>query len=339
MRFTETEKFRVAVVALFNEKYSFREIARKLHREASTVIKIIKNYKLNKSTERKKGSGGKFKLDQEDTKFVKKSIIKNKELSASKIAAALYNATGKNVSQWTISRFLRKEGFLSRKYTNRPELSSKNIKSRLIMTNNWSKWPLKKFRKIIFSDECRFCLNGSDGRQRIRRKSGECLNPENIKGTKKFGGGGVMAWGCISYNGVGKLVVIEGNLDSIKYRRLLSENLHDSAEIMNLDNDFIFQQDNAGCHVSKYTMEFFNENGINLLEWPAQSLDLNPIEHIWSFMKKKLLNQVLKNKGELINKLNEIWNSLPRELVKNLIDSMPRRCEAVIRANGGHTRY
>jgi transposase len=133
--------------------------------------------------------------------------------------------------------------------------------------------------------------------------------------------------------------VIDGNLDDITYTRLLSENLHDSAEIMGLDNNFIFQQDNAGCHVSKYTMEFFKENEIDLLEWPAQSPDLNPIENIWSFMKKKLLSQVFKNKSELINKLNEIWNNLPRELVKTLIDSIPRRCEAVIRANGGNTRY
>jgi hypothetical protein len=96
-----------------------------------------------------------------------------------------------------------------------------------------------------------------------------------------------MFLGCISYEGVGKLVKIDTTMDSIGYTRLLAENLHESAEIMGLSDDFVFQQDNAPCHKSAYTRKFFEKNGITVIEWPAQSPDLNPIERI---LRKSLKN-------------------------------------------------
>jgi DDE superfamily endonuclease len=135
------------------------------------------------------------------------------------------------------------------------------------------------------------------------------------------------------------LVVLEGTLDSVGYVRLLSENLFDSVDLMHLGLDFIFQQDNAPCHVSRHTMQFFTTNEIKLLEWPSQSPDLNPIEHVWAFMKKKLGKMIIKNKTELIQQVRAVWSSIPREFIRNLIDSMPRRIEEVVRARGGTTSY
>ena len=87
------------------------------------------------------------------------------------------------------------------------------------------------------------------------------------------------------YFSVRKLIVLDQTLDSISYVKVLSENLYESANIMNL-NSFIFQQDNAPCHTSKYTRLFFENNQIKLLKWPAQSPDLSLIEHVWTCIKK-----------------------------------------------------
>ncbi len=148
-----------------------------------------------------------------------------------------------------------------------------------------------------------------------------------------------MVWGCISYKGVGELRVIDDTMDSIAYTRVLSECLHDSVSAAGLSGDFMFQQDNAPCHKSTYTKEFFRVNDINVIDWPAQSPDLNPIENVWAFIKQKLKNYEIKSRSFLIEKVTEIWGSISPNYIKRLYDGMPKRLEMVIRNGGGHIPY
>src|SRR4249919_1728143 len=96
----------------------------------------------------------------------------------------------------------------------------------------------------------------------------------------------------------GKLVFIEGIMDRYKYMNIISENLNESANIIGVE-EFIFMQDNDPKHKAKIVMEYFDENDIELMEWPAQSPDLNPIEHLWSIMKINLRENPAKNLMEL----------------------------------------
>ena len=75
--------------------------------------------------------------------------------------------------------------------------------------------------------------------------------------------------------------------------------------------------------------------------WPAQSPDLNPIEHLWTHLKKKLAEyeQPPKEILELWERAEAEWNKIDKEVCQNLIESMPRRIEAVIGAKGGYTKY
>jgi len=182
-------------------------------------------------------------------------------------------------------------------------------------------------------------LFNSDGRVKVWCKPEERYDEKNCLATVKGKGERIMVWGCIAYEGVGALTVINGTLDSIGYTRILSTYLHDSANKLGLKDGFIFQQDNAPCHKSQYTMEFFKESKVTLLDWPPQSPDLNPIEHVWSYMKLKLTEKEVKNKKQLITEIFNIWHAIPNDFIRNLYDSMPNRVEAVIRAKGGHTSY
>ena len=87
-----------------------------------------------------------------------------------------------------------------------------------------------------------------------------------------------MLWGCFSSAGTVKLVRIEGRMDGAKYRQILEENLFESAKTLKLGRKFTFQQDNDPKHIAKATLEWLNKKRINVLEWPSQSPDLNPIK-------------------------------------------------------------
>ena len=103
----------------------------------------------------------------------------------------------------------------------------------------------------------------------------------------------------------------------------------------------IFQQDNDPKHISKKAKQWFEDNGIQVLAWPAQSLDINPIEHLWVHLKRALQKYPSSLKGvhELWERLVEEWNGIPVEACQKLIKSMPRRIQAVIREKGDHTDY
>ena len=107
----------------------------------------------------------------------------------------------------------------------------------------------------------------------------------------------------------------------------------------NVDN-YIFQQDGAPCHTAKICTKWFADNGIRLLDWPGNSPDLNPIENLWARLKRLVAAKRPSNKRELIAAIIATWHhTISKDNLKCLVDSMPRRCEAVIKARGYPTKY
>lgn len=150
-----------------------------------------------------------------------------------------------------------------------------------------------------------------------------------------------MVWGCFSKKGVGDLVHIPTIMDKSVYEDILKNHLKKSARKLRLGSNYVFQQDNDPKHTAKTVQEWFRRNKINKMDWPAQSPDLNPIENLWSELGRKVArrDRAPKNSKELVAILQEEWNAIPKDVTAKLVESMPRRLEAVIAAHGGHTKY
>ena len=151
-----------------------------------------------------------------------------------------------------------------------------------------------------------------------------------------------MVWGCMMWEGVGNLVKIDGKMDADLYCQILEDDFLGSLDWWGKSpEDVIFQQDNDPKHRSKKAEKWFKDNGVEVLPWPAQSADLAPIEHLWGHLKNSLKEYDQPPSGvlELWERVEKEWENIKPEVCQGLIESMPRRVAAVIKAKGGYTKY
>ena len=87
--------------------------------------------------------------------------------------------------------------------------------------------------------------------------------------------------------------------------------------------------------------DFLQDRNVSVLPWPAKNPDLNPIEHIWDLLDRRLRARAIppRNVQELADALVEQWGNISQQELSNLVQSMRRRCTAEVNAAGGHTRY
>ncbi len=191
--------------------------------------------------------------------------------------------------------------------------------------------------KVLFSDESKFCNSVGNQGPRVWRKGGEAHSRSYLKSSVKFPQS-VMIWGPMSSAGVGPLCFLKTNITASVYQEIVEHFMLPSADQLFKDADFIFQQDLAPGHTAKITNSWLSDHGVGVLDWPANSPDLN-IENLWGIVKRKMRNKRSKNADELKATVKETWASTPPQQCHKLITSMPRWIEAVIKAEGAPTKY
>ena len=100
-------------------------------------------------------------------------------------------------------------------------------------------------------------------------------------------------------------------------------------------NGFIFQQDLAPAHSAKSTKGWLENSQLQVLDWPANSSDLNPIENLWAMLNKHHPNTSQRPKDAI----KTCWNEVTPHECQQLIHSVPRRIEAVIKVRGDGTKH
>ena len=151
-----------------------------------------------------------------------------------------------------------------------------------------------------------------------------------------------MVWGCICFNyGVGTLCKVDGNINAQKYIDILEDNIWPLIARHFPRNNYLFQDGNAPVHRAAVTGQYCATNGLKCMSWPSQSPDLNIIENVWLFIKRKLQTLVLniKTSEDLFREILRIWQSIEPEYIQSLYKSIPRRIQNVIRLKGHLPKY
>lgn len=194
---------------------------------------------------------------------------------------------------------------------------------------------------ILFSDESRFCLHNDSRRPRVYRNARNRTLPQYVQPTVAFGGGGIMVWAGISMDFRTDLHIINGPLTGQRYNEeIILVPVLNRANAIGRHN-FILLDDNARPHRAQVVLNTFGDEEINHLSLPPLSPDLNPIEHVWDFLQRKLDEHRPRptTRQELMDVLPVLWQQIPQEHINHCIASMAERCRAVIDAHGGATRF
>ncbi len=227
---------------------------------------------------------------------------------------------------------------LNQRQCQKPLLNQRQHQKHLTWAVEKKNWTVAQWSKVLLSDESKFCISFENQGPRVWRKSGEAQNPCCLKSSVKFPQS-VMIWAAMSSAGVGPLCFLKSTVNAAIYQEILEHFMLPSADKLYGDADFIFQQDLAPAHTAKGTKSWFNDHGVTVLDWPANSPDLNPIENLWGIVKRKMRDTRPNNADELKATVKETWASIPPQQCHKLITSMPRRIEAVIKAKGAPTKY
>ena len=165
------------------------------------------------------------------------------------------------VSPNTVRRALKRRGFHAILKVKKPYLSEKHKKARLEFARRHKEWSIDDWKKVIWSDEAKINIFGSDGRQYRWKKKNFQLIDHDVQKTVKHGGGHIMVWGSMTYKGVGVLKHLEGTFTGEDYREILDETVRPICAFAEIDlNDVYYQHDNDPKHTSKAT-----KNGLEIM--------------------------------------------------------------------------
>ena len=231
-------------------------------------------------------SGRPNSLNEREIRSLKKAVIENPSIDSNQLASNLEIDIGKIVTPRTIRNYLKKANLSSFRTSKKQLLTVAMKKKRLEWALQHRDKPIEFWRSVLFSDES--YINLFCGQPvYVRRRRGSALLPKFVNQKPKFPVK-VMFWGCFAWGKVGSIKVMTESMNTERYIGVLKSKMVSSAKRIFGNEPFTYQDDSAPCHRSKKTMQWHEKNGTNLLKWPGNSPDMNPIENLWAILKQKI---------------------------------------------------
>ena len=216
-------------------------------------------------------------------------------------------------------------------------VTQENVSQRLAFVSNYSGWNESQWNTVLFSDETHVILGGN-GQVWVQRPEDTAFLSQFMTERYPFPEK-ISLWGCFSAQGIGASRVFDGTMNS----RLLTDTFMRYMKPHALQTwpaqQWYFLQDNAPYHTSNQSRAWLHNNGIDCIDFPPYSPDLNPIENLWADLKRRVELRCPCDSTELKQFLTEEWTATDPEYLRCLAHSMIDRCKAVAACRGFKTKY
>ncbi|GFV59666.1 transposable element Tc3 transposase [Trichonephila clavipes] len=289
------------IIGKLEEGRSVTSVAAEFGIAHSIVSRLWRQFQTTGTAIRGFSSGRPRGTTPADDRYIVLQARRNRRQTAGEIARHTTQATGRPISRFTVR------------------------------DNEWG--------RVLFTDESRFSLSSDSHRILIWRERGSRNHPSNI--IERYGGCGVLVWGGIMLGSRTDLHIFDaGSVNGTRYcNEILLPYVRLFRGAMGLQ--FLFMDDNAPCHRTVAAEQLLESEDIERMDWPARSPDLNPIEHVWDFLGRRLAARTLPpvTTRELRLALQDEWAAMPQQLIDTLILSMGKRCETCLAVRGDHIPY
>jgi transposase len=315
------------IVHLYKSKtLSLRAIAKKLKCDDKTVRRIINYYRDTGVVSPPKHSGRPSIVNEDTRELIDRLINKDDTTTSAALAQIVQQKTGKRVSSRTIQRVRR--GPLGRHPVH--EVITKSLgegakQNRVLFAQ---KLLTMNLHHVMWSDEKQWQLDSTGQVHWVKKGA-----PTPTREVKVISAS-VMVWGCVWRSGKSDLYVCDANIDADYYINILTNNLLPCIPDL---NRYTFQHDNAPAHTAKKTKNWLTNFAVKYFDdWPANSPDLNPIEHVWSWMTTFVKKEAPTDKKSLEKAILSAWEEIPQTIIHSYIGHLNNVCQQVIAAKGDH---
>lgn len=325
-----TDTQQAQLLALKAAGWSVAKMARYVNKSRKCVSNFLKSPSAYKT---KKRTGRKPRMSDTKTRLMFREARKGGK-NSSQLVSSLNLPVGKKRVQ---AMLLTDASLEWRRPMKGPWLTPIHISRRLEWATERVGMGQDYWDQIIWSDEKKWNLDGPDG---LSSYWHDLRAEQKIFSKRAFGGGSVMIWACFSSKGLSNIAFITGKQNALNYCETLANNLLPFKNAHHPEN-CIFMQDGASIHTAHVTQNWLNQRNIPVLQWPARSPDLNPIENLWGILARRVYGggRQFGTKDELIARIEEVWGEVEPELLLNLARSLPNRIAEVLRKQGKQTKY
>jgi transposase len=339
-----TRDERIQIIA-FRERvqWSWTKIGKELNIDRNTARRIYERYRQYGTPSNRKRSGRPPIFDAAEKACLEAFVTRDsrtRRLSWEAICIEM----GYACDPKTVRNVLKSMGYHKRVPRRKFHVRPDNRPKRVAWCQERLHWTKEEWKRVIWTDESSFSTAGFAHRPWVIRKPGEEDHPDCVDNTFHSGRQTKMVWGAFCGTTKSDLIFVPGKakIDSATYVRTIMEPalVPFWQQCCEEYGWTIVMEDGAPGHKG-YSKGYRELNGIEVLEWPAQSPDLNLIEACWRDIETEL-GEIWERASDieiLKTMLSITWEQITEERLDRLVDSMPSRLQAVIDAGGAATPY